>query len=146
MTVAFQVFGIPAPQGSKQPMRSPSGKLYVREQLSESVDLWRSAVAAAAAKTGYRFASGPLTAVAEFRFPMPKSRPVGVRRAGRAWKTTAPDLDKIIRATGDALKASGMIQDDALIVHWSARKLEVWDDWTGAAIMLYTPRPASDVG
>ena len=37
-------------------------------------------------------------------------------------KATAPDLDKLCRAIGDALTQSGVLRDDALIAEWVARK------------------------
>ena len=66
---------------------------------------------------------------------MPKSRRAAVRQAGIASKTTAPDLDKLIRSTGDALTTSGLIRDDALICSVHASKLEVVG-WAGAVIRL----------
>lgn len=65
---------------------------------------------------------------AQFVFARPKSH----YRTGRnshllrddapAFKTSAPDLDKLQRALGDALTQSGVLRDDALIVTWVARK------------------------
>jgi len=61
------------------------------------------------------------------------ARPKGHYRTGRnaamlrdsapLFKASAPDLDKLQRALGDALTQAGIVRDDALIVEWSARKL-----------------------
>ena len=66
---------------------------------------------------------------------MPKSRPKKVRERGYAPKTTAPDLDKLVRAVCDALQAGGLITSDARIATLTARKREVVG-WTGATITL----------
>lgn len=41
----------------------------------------------------------------------------------RASMTVAPDLDKLVRAAGDALKIGGAIRDDSLIVSVLAEKI-----------------------
>ena len=66
---------------------------------------------------------------ARFVFARPKSH----YRTGRnshllrddapAFKTSAPDLDKLQRALGDALTQAGVLRDDALIAQWTAVKL-----------------------
>ena len=44
----------------------------------------------------------------------------------RVWrpKMTAPDLDKLTRAIGDALEQSGMIRSDARIWSWDVSKVQ----------------------
>jgi hypothetical protein len=37
------------------------------------------------------------------------------RRKSEIWHATTPDLDKIVRATGDALTSAGLIDDDGRI-------------------------------
>ena len=54
----------------------------------------------------------------EFRFHRPKSLSKKVKH-----HTKKPDLDKLQRAIGDALTASGLITDDSCIVEWRARKV-----------------------
>lgn len=78
---------------------------------------------------------GPLSLDVVFRAPMPASRSKAIRAAGRWWKPTAPDLDKLVRSVGDSLTASGLIKDDARIVALRAMKWEV-DGWTGATITV----------
>ncbi len=138
--VSFEVLGDPAPQGSKT--RMPNGAMLegattAQRQKHQS---WRTAVADAARNTAERDdvdapLTGPLTLSVTFYFAMPKSRPKKVRDTGSAYKTSAPDLDKLIRSVGDALKIGGLIADDALIAAVHAYKFEVIG-WTGAVIQI----------
>ena len=52
--------------------------------------------------------SVPVVAAVEFRFKGDPSKP--------------PDLDKLVRAIGDALTDAGVWTDDALVVGWHATK------------------------
>ena len=135
------VHGIPKPQGSKTLM--PNGAMLNAGSKQARLDFatWRNSIAAAAADSALDFGwcDWPTIDIAvRFRFPMPASRPVKVRQAGVAWKPSAPDLDKLIRTVGDALQGT-LIANDSKIVSWSATKLEVFNQWTGADITL---RPA----
>lgn len=140
MTVTvIQVYGLPAPQGSKRGIPRKGGGVWLQD-MSKGLDDWRSAVAAAAAKyTACWQYEGPTILDAVFRFPMPASRPKTAKTAGWCWKTTAPDLDKLLRSTGDALTHSGLIVDDRILQFGPVAKIEVWEDWTGATLTL---RPA----
>jgi Holliday junction resolvase RusA-like endonuclease len=120
-TVAFQVDGLPAAQGSKTVGRSNAGQLFVRE-ASRALAPWRLAIALAArqAMNGTDPFTGPLLLVATFRFPRPKAHYRTGRHAGELKLTapelcaTRPDLDKLLRALGDAV--SGIVcHDDAQI-------------------------------
>jgi len=79
--------------------------------------------------------SGALIVTMGFRFPMPESRPPRTRKLGTVAKTTAPDLDKLVRAVNDGLAAGGLIVNDARI----ARSAE-WKDetigWTGVTVQV----------
>ncbi len=127
----FEVIGLPAAQGSKRHVGNG-----VMVEMAKGHKPWRAAVAAAArdAAPGAPL-TGPLILEVDFRFAMPKSRPSAVRSAGWGPKTTAPDLDKLVRAVGDALIEGGLIHDDALICAVAASKSEVIG-WTGATIRL----------
>ena len=134
-SVTFEVFGVPAPQGSKRHVGHG-----VMVESSKALPSWRDAVTWAARAAAQRYGvtaplGGPLSLDVEFRFPMPKARPKAARDVGRAWRTATPDLDKLVRAVFDALTASGLIVDDARICEVSARKVEVVG-WTGAIITL----------
>lgn len=141
MKIYFEVVGTPAPQGSKT--RMPNGAMLDGRSKGarEGHANWRSAVASAARTAALVVANndhdtpllGPMALTIEFRFPMPKSRSRAIKDHGRNPKTSAPDLDKLIRSTGDALKEGGLIFDDALLVAVFATKVEVVG-WTGARI------------
>ena len=135
----FDVHGIPSPQGSKVAFNDRAGNARMKEDSSGGLKLWRSAVAdVARAQRGAQPAlDEPLYVSIEFRFPMPKSRPAAVRAAGIAWKANKPDIDKTTRATYDALVHAGLIADDSLIVLDHHRKVEVWQQWTGATIAVH---------
>lgn len=138
--IEFEVVGDPAGQGSKRHVGNG-----VMVEMSKKLKPWRSAVAEEArlAADNYLYGeplTGPLSLAVEFRFPMPASRPAKVKRDGMAWKTSAPDLDKLIRGVGDALKQGGLIRDDALLVSVMASKKEVVG-WTGAVISIRREYP-----
>ena len=130
--VEFEVVGLPAAQGSKRHVGNG-----VMVETSKNLKPWRQAVAEAARDIAADVGQydEPLHMEVVFRFPMPKSRRAAVRSLGIASKTTAPDLDKLIRSTGDALTTSGLIRDDALICSVHASKLEVVG-WSGAVVRL----------
>jgi len=134
--VSFTVHGTPMPQGSMKAFAA-GGRAMVKPSGGLKFAQWRNAVAEAASRAAAdhgRF-DGPVQLTVAFRFPMPKSRPAAVRKAGRAPKTTAPDLDKLLRSVGDALVAGGLLRDDAQIVHVQASKHETTDDH-GAGISV----------
>jgi crossover junction endodeoxyribonuclease RusA len=141
LVVAFEVLGVPAPQGSKSAILR-NGSVRVIEGKSATgrakVRSWRAAVAEAAREQAATLdgpMDGPLHLQLEFRLPMPASRPKRMRAAGMAWHTTKPDLSKLIRATEDALTDAGLIRDDARICALRVSKLQVVG-WTGARIRL----------
>lgn len=115
------VVGIPAPQGSKN--------RWGGEDNPRTAP-WRATLAAAAQmELGDRVPyAGPLSVEVLFRFPRPKAH-YGTGRNAEVLKASAPnvhatkpDLDKLLRAIGDAL--AGIVwRDDSQIVEFSARKV-----------------------
>ncbi len=134
--VEFEVLGTPMPQGSKKAF-SAHGRAMMKEAGGLNHAAWRNAVASAAKDVAAEVGklAGPLSLHVTYRFPMPKSRPKALRDAGTAFKTTAPDKDKLDRCIGDGLMAGGLIADDALICVGGSSKLEV-TSWTGAIIRI----------
>ena len=138
--IEFEVIGLPAPQGSKT--RMPNGAMLEggsKEARTRHRD-WRTAVAERAREVaaGHGLESpldGPLALEVEFRFPMPASRPKRTRTLGLVPKSTAPDLDKLVRSVGDSLTQGGLIRDDARIYLLLATKVETVG-WTGATIRV----------
>jgi Holliday junction resolvase RusA-like endonuclease len=141
-SITFEIIGLPTPQGSKTKM--PNGAMLdggkTRDARQRHKD-WRTTVAQTARDvartTDGTPLDGPLYLAVTFRFPMPASRPKALRAAGEGWKTSSPDLDKLIRALGDGLQAGGLIRDDARFVTIEASKVEV-DSWTGAYVWIET--------
>lgn len=134
----LRVYGIPKPQGSKQ--RMPNGAIIEAgtRQSRDDFAAWRSQIAHTAAQHAleHGYIDWPAIAITvQFRFPMPASRPASVRRIGHQFKTSAPDLDKLIRTLGDGLQST-LFATDARICIWNAWKVEIADDWTGADIWL----------
>ena len=134
--ITFDVIGLPKPQGSAKAF-AVGGKARVTHSGGADFAAWRNAVSDAARRQAevHGCLDGALQLVCSFRFPMPKSRPKAVRERGIAWKTSAPDRDKLDRCIGDALTAAGLIRDDALIAAGMSEKHEV-TGWTGATITL----------
>ena len=137
MTVTvLRVLGLPAPQGSKRAVPRKGGGVWLQD-MSAGLDDWRTAVATTAARYAdcWQY-TGPTILAAVFRFPMPAGRPRKAKTEGWAWKTTAPDIDKLLRSTCDALTHSALIVDDRIIQLGPISKIEVWEDWTGAELTL----------
>lgn len=119
----FHVAGTPAPKGSKRVGRA--GQLY---EASPHLEEWTAAVKTAAfrwwADTDEWLISAPVRAELDFTIARPRShyRPDG------SFQTVAlhaypklPDLDKLCRATLDAL-IGGLLEDDSQVVELRASK------------------------
>lgn len=63
--------------------------------------------------------TGPVVVDLSCTMPKPKAAP----KRRRTFPVTAPDLDKLARAVGDALQESGVVGNDSQIVEWCARKV-----------------------
>lgn len=115
--VAFQVDGVPAPQGSKKGFSKVGTTRVVMVESSDKVKPWREAVRTAGedAMNGHAPFDGPLTVLITFRLAKP-------RTVERSLPTVYPDLDKLVRSTFDGLKAGGVIADDARICDLHASK------------------------
>jgi len=133
ITLTIEVAGVPAPQGSKTVGRSASGASWVRDDNPHTAP-WRATVAAAAAKAmspglghTWPMLHGPVKLYAEFRFPRPKGHYRTGKAAGQLRPAAPfhpsgrPDLDKLLRAVGDAI-AGIVLVDDAQIISVSASK------------------------
>lgn len=93
-------------------------KAVLHSHASGDLKRWRADVAEAVAEQGHPII-GPYVAVeAVFQMPRPRTTKYPEYPAG------TPDLDKLQRALGDALTASGIVEDDARIVRWHVD--EVW--------------------
>jgi Holliday junction resolvase RusA-like endonuclease len=127
-SIRFTVAGVPAPQGSKTVARSSSGRSFVREDNPET-EPWRNAVAAAAVEAmgGREPLGNPLYVEVTFRFARTQDHYRSGRHAGElkdrapTYKPKRPDLDKLVRALGDAITGIVCV-DDAQIVELYAVK------------------------
>jgi Holliday junction resolvase RusA-like endonuclease len=112
----FSAFGTPRPQGSKRYLGN--GRFIE----ASDVKPWRKEIAEAVFRSWVATgddSSFTDAVVVYATFYMPKGKSVK-----RFWPTTAPDLDKLCRALGDALSVdSKALADDSLIVRWEAQKV-----------------------
>lgn len=111
--IEFFVPGIPQPQGSKRGFVSANGKVSMVESAA-GVKPWRSDVKVFAAQEmkGKELFTGPVRMRCDFVMKRPMSTP---KRPPTPPATKKPDLDKLLRAIGDALKGT-VYAEDSLIV------------------------------
>jgi Holliday junction resolvase RusA-like endonuclease len=127
--IAFEVVGVPVPQGSKTTGTRKDGGAFVREGNRERLEPWRAAVSAAAARAMHKRdpLTGPVWLDVEFVFPRPRAHVHTGKRAGEIkanaprWHSSRPDTDKLLRAIGDALTGI-VVTDDAQFAAISAEK------------------------
>ena len=111
--MTITVYGRVAPQGSKR--HAGNGRMV---EMSQHVKPWRDSVnwAAREAARGERII-GPVSAEMTFTLP----RPISAKK--NAVPSKQPDIDKLARSTCDALKMSGVIEDDSRVVDLRLRKV-----------------------
>ena len=103
----------PVPQGSLSAGRN--GHLYYSN--AETLKPWRNRITTCVKDvlpSDYVALDAPVKVTATFYFPPLKSP--------KPFKTSAPDLDKLLRAVLDALTASGIYSDDSRVVWVDSRK------------------------
>jgi crossover junction endodeoxyribonuclease RusA len=126
--VTFTVHGEPAPQGSKTTGRTKAGATFVRED-NPATEPWRNAVAARAraAMAGRPPLAGALELDVVFVFARPRAHFGTGRNAGRLKPSSPnycakrPDLDKLVRAVGDALTGIAVVDDAGFVVIRAAK-------------------------
>ena len=114
--LAFQVYGRPAPQGSKRALGP--GRMV---EMSRHVKPWREDVRAAALSylpAGWVPLDEPLVVRMTFTLAKPASAP----KKRQTWPMRTPDLSKLVRATEDAMTTAGVWRDDARVVDLRAVK------------------------
>jgi Holliday junction resolvase RusA-like endonuclease len=135
-SVSFDVVGLPHPQGSKSAFVRGGRAVIVEGSSKSGRDkhaAWRAAVADGARKALANAEPflGPTECVMVFYLPLPASDP------HRTLHVSAPDLDKLVRSTGDALVNAGLLKDDSLLWLISAKKGYARNgQWTGVHISL----------
>lgn len=136
--VAFTVYGIPRPQGSKQAI-AVKGRAVVVERGRETLRPWRASVSLAASEAVAELLRGPVEVELVFTLPRPKShfrsgaRSHELREDAPAYVSTRPDLDKLQRAVLDALSGVA-IADDGQVASLLSRK--VFGDRPGVAVSI----------
>jgi Holliday junction resolvase RusA-like endonuclease len=122
----FLIYGVPAPKGSTRGFVVPGknggkARAVVVPDNKAPARLWAGAVQEAASRAvqeqlGGRRILGPVCVSVVFSLPRPKSLPKRVTHC-----TKKPDLDKLARNVGDALRQVAY-EDDAAVVEWRIRK------------------------
>lgn len=119
----FTIPGRPEQQGSKRLI----GK-HMIEANGRLAD-WRATAVHVMRDPGADPYTGPVKVAVLFIYARPGSH-YGTGRnsdvlkpAAPFFKESAPDLDKLQRAVGDALEAAGVIVNDSRIVAWDASKV-----------------------
>jgi Holliday junction resolvase RusA-like endonuclease len=139
--IEFIVYGVPAPQGSKQAYAIYKGKAGAKQftgkvalvEMSKRVKPWRAEVAAAARALGL---AGPILGPVSVDMVFSQVRPKSHYRTGAnahllrdtappTW-CIAPDLSKLVRSTEDALK--GIVWTDDKVVVEYGRLAKVYSD------------------
>lgn len=138
MRIGVDVPGVPAPQGSKTVYR---GRAV--DSNAAALKPWRHAVTAAvvAGTPDGWDPSAPMSVAVLFRFGRPKGHFTGsgaLRPAAPEYKTTRPDLDKLVRAVLDACTDAGAWRDDSQVFHLAAGKF--WSTRPGLDLTIDTIR------
>lgn len=132
--------GIPAPGGSKRPVRNKyTGKTHLIDDCKRNPE-WRAVVALKAqeARVG-GVMRGPLRLSVTFVYPRPKNhyrtgKNAGVLRPDAPkHKTTKPDTTKLLRSTEDALTGIAWVDDSQVVEQWATK---IYGDDPGAVITI----------
>lgn len=115
MVARFFVAGIPQPQGSARAFVNKRTMRAIVTSDNPKLKGWRDTIVLFARKHFREATTGPVSLELAFYLPAPK-KPV------REMHTTRPDLDKLVRAIGDALKDAGAYADDSQIIFTLAAK------------------------
>ena len=116
----IQVYGNPAPQGSKKFMGTTKAGRGILVEANSRTTPWRADVMTAArAVLDELGRPAPMEGAIVARMVFSFLRPASVKRAKRPFPSVAPDLSKLVRSTEDALTAAGVWRDDALVVGYT---------------------------
>ncbi|MFC0677508.1 RusA family crossover junction endodeoxyribonuclease [Lysobacter korlensis] len=119
IAINLEVFGSPAPQGSKS-FKGIHGGRAVLAESSKKVRPWRMDVKACAEAFARDCVDllpldAPLRVSMVFTLPKPLSAP----KRRRTYPCRLPDLSKLARSTEDALTDAGLWRDDARVVEYA---------------------------
>ena len=135
----FEVFGEPAPQGSKTIYR---GRLV--ESSAKKLNPWRKAIAAVV-EEALPDTHSPILGPVRVEIDLFVTRPPSIKRSKREFPIVPPDIDKICRGILDGLnqgpdgKANNgrLWGDDSQVVELVARKFYADDRAPGADIRIF---------
>ena len=144
LEIRFQVAGKPVPEGSTRafPVKGKARAVVVHSNHKELMP-WRDRIAyfCREAMLGVEWPKDQAYQIyVEFCFLRPKSH---LTKKGnpssnyRKFHTSRPDLDKLLRAIGDALKGI-VFNDDSQVTFWMADK--IYDTWEGVKVRIETMR------
>lgn len=128
MTVTIP--GTPITQGSMRAF-SRGGRTIVTHDKGPALNYWRSTVTLFARRAwgGRPPIDGPVSLTLTFRLPRPPSH-LGTGRNAGTVKASSPalphaglDLDKLVRAVGDALTQARIYKDDSRVCQTSTEKV-----------------------
>lgn len=115
------VHGRPTPQGSKYAFINKAGRAQMAEETdrgeAKHLTTWRSAVEVAAIAVkpaGWVALDGAVCMDLVYTFTRPKDRPKTLRVFPITRATG--DFEKLDRATNDALKDAGVLEDDSIVI------------------------------
>lgn len=123
MSLTFDVYGRPAPQGSKRYIggSAKQGGRFI--EASKYLPAWRKAVTSTAVAImedeGWETCTDPVTLEVIFYL----ERPATIPHSKRPWPIKPPDLDKLVRGVADGLTDAGVWADDDQVVHVIAWKV-----------------------
>lgn len=134
MSMKLIVHGIPLPQGSKTGFVIKGRAVLTDGKKGPALKEWRQLIGYEAHKwllaNNAAPLSGPVSMYVVFYLPRPKSAPKRVQ-----YPATKPDLDKLVRSVGDALKGLAY-EEDSRIVYINACKLFAFDSAPRAEILI----------
>lgn len=129
MVGGFFVDGLPSPKGSHNVIHKGGRRKFI--PASKRLRDWTKAVKSVAAVECREVYEGPVDLYVHFKLPIPKSK-----KSQRQYPIVPPDLDKLVRAVGDALTGFAYV-DDKQIVSLLAKKS--YGERTGVFIRV-TPK------
>lgn len=145
VSIRFTVKGFPVTQGSKIPRHifnvRGKCKVWLTEDNDADLRQWRSLVKTGAerAMKGRGAFEGPLLLLAAFYFPRPKSHNGKQREIPFVHGGGRYDLEKLVRATNDAMTEAGVWKDDAQVsVSLTEKRYAEQDENVGVVINVQT--------
>lgn len=131
--ISFDVLGTPAPKGSWKTFHRGGRQVFLND--NPRTKPWAEAVTLAAKQASRgRILNGAVKVSMQFWLPRPKS-------VKRGLPSTKPDLDKLVRATLDALKGAVLIEDSRVVDIITSKRYAEDPSLTGAHIAIEECKP-----